>query len=213
MFCDDTSLWVLYLNKLVFLRECPFATLGSSLSSNQFCLEDGQLKLYSDQDDLSQARSHGGHSGAVPPEFLLCPPKFCCAQKNLFWTYSKLKILPPQKCVVPHQILKPGYWLDLSYRVTQKNGHHQNRITSKILFRLTQNFSYIRSSLCSRHHQSFKSDLQKLFVSLALKKCAPNELPGAAGAFASGGQSSRWPSLGIALIAAVIAAFRSGIVW
>jgi len=59
---------------------------------------------------------------------------------------------------------------------------------------LTQNFSYIRSSLCSRHLQSFKSVLQKLFVSLVLKKCAPNELPGAAGTFGSGGQSSRWPS-------------------
>ena len=41
---------------------------------------------------------------------------------------------------------------------------------------------------------SFKSVLQKHFVSLALKKCAPNELPGAAGTFGSGGQSSRWPS-------------------
>jgi len=70
----------------------------------------------------------------------------------------------------------------------------KNQITSKILIRLTQNFSYIRSSLCSRHLQSFKSVLQKLFVSLALKKCAPNELPGAAGTFGSGGQSSRWPS-------------------
>jgi len=30
---------------------------------------------------------------------------------------------------------------------------------------------------CSRHLQSFKSVLQKLFVSLALKKCAPNEPP------------------------------------
>ena len=35
----------------------------------------------------------------------------------------------------------------------------KNRITSKILFRLTQNFSYIRSSLCSRHLQSFKNSL------------------------------------------------------
>ena len=52
-----------------------------------------------------------------------------------------------------------------------------HRITSKISFRLTQNFSYIRSSLCSRHLQSFKSLLQKLFVSLALKKCVPDELP------------------------------------
>ena len=45
----------------------------------------------------------------------------------------------------------------------------KNRITSKILLRLTQNFSYNRSSLCSRHLQSFKSVLQKLFVLLALK--------------------------------------------
>jgi len=67
-------------------------------------------------------------------------------------------------------------------------------ITSKFLFRLTQNFSYIRSSLCSRHLQSFKSVLKKFFVPLALKKYAPNELPGPAGTFGSGGQSSRWPS-------------------
>ena len=39
----------------------------------------------------------------------------------------------------------------------------KNRITSTVAFRLTQNFSYIRSSLCSRHLQSFKSVLQKLF--------------------------------------------------
>ena len=74
---------------------------------------------------------------------------------------------------------------------TKKTVITKNRKTSKILFRLTQNFSYIRSSLCSRHLQSFTSVLQKLFVSLALKKCAPNELPGAAGTFGSGGQSSR----------------------
>jgi len=74
---------------------------------------------------------------------------------------------------------------------TKKTVITKNRITSKILFRLRQNFSYIRSSLCSRHLQSFKSVLEKLFVSLALKKCALNELPGAAGTFGSGGQSSR----------------------
>ena len=80
------------------------------------------------------------------------------------------------------------------FQVKRVTGWHKktviikNRITSKILFRLTQNFSYITSSLCSRHLQSFKSVLQKLFVSLALKKCAPNELPGAAGTFGSGGQ-------------------------
>ena len=60
---------------------------------------------------------------------------------------------------------------------TKKTVINKSRITSKILFRLTQNFSYIGSGLCSRHLQSFKSVLQKLFVSLVLKKCAPNELP------------------------------------
>ena len=77
---------------------------------------------------------------------------------------------------------------------TKKTVITKNLITSKILFRLTQNFSYIRSSLCSRLLQSFKSVLQKLFVSLALKKCAPNELPGTAGTSGSSRQSSRWPS-------------------
>jgi len=76
----------------------------------------------------------------------------------------------------------------------KKTAITKNRITSKILFILTQNFSYIRSSLCSRHLQSFKSVLQKLFVSMALKKCAPNELSGTAGTFGSGRQSSPWPS-------------------
>jgi len=57
----------------------------------------------------------------------------------------------------------------IKYKVTQKKVITKNRITSKILFRLTQNFSYIRSSLCSRYLQSFTSVLQKLFASLALK--------------------------------------------
>jgi len=69
-------------------------------------------------------------------------------------------------------------WRVLTCRVTQKKMViTKNRITSKILFRLTQKLSYIRSSLCSRHLQSFKSVLQKLFVSLALKKCAPMSSP------------------------------------
>jgi len=50
---------------------------------------------------------------------------------------------------------------------TKKTVITKNRITSKILFRLTQN--YIRASLCSRHLQSFKSVIQKLFVSLPHK--------------------------------------------
>jgi len=40
------------------------------------------------------------------------------------------------------------------YRVTQKTVITKNLITSKIWFRLTQNFSYIRSSLCSRQVSS-----------------------------------------------------------
>jgi len=72
--------------------------------------------------------------------------------------------------------------------VTQKTVITKNGIISKILVRLTQNFSYIRLSW---HLQSFKSVLQKLFVSLALKKYAPDELPDAAGTFGSSGQSSR----------------------
>ena len=38
-----------------------------------------------------------------------------------------------------------------NYRVTQKKVITKNRITSKILFRLTQNFSYIRSSKPVQH--------------------------------------------------------------
>jgi len=53
--------------------------------------------------------------------------------------------------------------------VTKKTIITKNRITSEIVFRLTQNVSYLWSRLCSRHLQSFKSVLQKLFVSLALK--------------------------------------------
>jgi len=94
------------------------------------------------------------------------------------------------------------FWIGTGWH--KKTVITKNRIISKILFRLTQNVNYIRSSLCSRHLQSFKSVLQKLFVSLALKKCAPNELPGAAGTFGSGGQSSRWlssiPPLGSLLL-------------
>ena len=67
----------------------------------------------------------------------------------------------------------PDYLLDMfkfMYRVTQKKTViTKTRITSIILFRSTQNFSYIRSSLCSKHLQNFKSVQQKLFVSRALQ--------------------------------------------
>jgi len=45
------------------------------------------------------------------------------------------------------------------YRVTRKNGHQLKSNNFRNLFRLTQNFSYIRSSLYSRHLQTFKSML------------------------------------------------------
>jgi len=49
-----------------------------------------------------QARGHGGYSGAVPP-------KLCCAQKNLFLTLNKNKIISPLKYILAPQILKRGY--------------------------------------------------------------------------------------------------------
>jgi len=39
-------------------------------------------------DGSAQARRHGGIRGQLPPNFFV-PPKFCCAQKNLFQTYDK----------------------------------------------------------------------------------------------------------------------------
>jgi len=36
-----------------------------------------------------------GHSGEVPPKFLLCPPKFSCSQKICFKNMMKTKIVPP----------------------------------------------------------------------------------------------------------------------
>jgi len=42
-----------------------------------------------------QARSHGGHSGAVPPKFLLCPPNFLVPRKICFKYIIKTKIVPP----------------------------------------------------------------------------------------------------------------------
>lgn len=59
---------------------------------------------------------------------------------------------------------------------TKKNGHHQKSNNLKKLFRSTQNFSYSRSNLCSRHVQSFKSVLQEHSFSPLLKKCTSNEI-------------------------------------
>ena len=98
-------------------------------------------------------------------------------------------------------------------RVTQKMVITKNRITSKILFRVTQNFRYIRSSLCRRHLHSFKSVLQILFVSLVLKKWAPQCCRHIWIRRAKFSITLPHSSLGIALIVDVIAAFRSRIVW
>jgi len=43
----------------------------------------------------------GGHSGAVPPKFLLCPPKFSCSQKICFKNVIKTKIVPPKNVFYP----------------------------------------------------------------------------------------------------------------
>jgi len=51
--------------------------------------------------------TRGAFGGVIPKSF--CPPEFCCAQKNLFWTYEKHKNLPPIKMQFPSQTLKPGY--------------------------------------------------------------------------------------------------------
>ena len=49
-----------------------------------------------------------GHSGQLPPN-ILCPAKFCCAQKNLFQTHDKNQNLSPIKMYFPLITLKPGY--------------------------------------------------------------------------------------------------------
>jgi len=72
----------------------------------------------------------------------------------------------------PHQGFNLLISVECTYRVTQKKTVITNkRITSKILFRLTQKTSATlgQASLCSRHLQSFKSVLQKLWFTGAQK--------------------------------------------
>ena len=88
---------------------------------------------------------------------------------NNFEWKSRLSFFPGDPVILATE--KSGSMYELQGD-TKKTVITKNRITSKILFRLTQNFSYFRSSLCSRYRQSFKSVLQKLFVSLALKMCS-----------------------------------------
>jgi len=40
-------------------------------------------------DGSAQTRRHGGIRWQLPPNLFFVPPKFCCAQKNLFQTYDK----------------------------------------------------------------------------------------------------------------------------
>ena len=54
--------------------------------------------------------SHRGHSCAVAPTFF-CPPKFFVPRKSCFNCVIKIKTLPPLKCVLPLQTVKPGYGL------------------------------------------------------------------------------------------------------
>ena len=46
-------------------------------------------------DGSAQTRRHGGTFGGSFPQIFFVPPKFCCAQKNLFSTYDKNKNLLP----------------------------------------------------------------------------------------------------------------------
>ena len=103
-------------------------------------------------------------------------PSILCLLRQKFHLFHRFDL-----CTLwqdQHSIRKTSKILHTLLSDTKKTVITKNRITSEILFGLTQNVSYLRSSLCSRHLQSFKSVLQKLFVSLALKKRAPNELPG-----------------------------------
>ena len=67
------------------------------------------------------ARSHGGHSEAVPPNFW-------CAQKIGFKHIMKGNIVIPLKCILPHQTLKPGYDSALTwmYDFATSNNYHQS---------------------------------------------------------------------------------------
>jgi len=51
-------------------------------------------------DGSAQARRHGGFGESYPPN-LFIHPKFCCAHKNVFQTYNKIKNLSPVKMYFP----------------------------------------------------------------------------------------------------------------
>jgi len=43
-----------------------------------------RLLFQTSSEEAIHARSHGGAFGDSAPSNFLCPPKFCCTQKNLF---------------------------------------------------------------------------------------------------------------------------------
>ena len=83
----------------------------------------------------------GTLGGSYPPNFFM-PPKFCCAQKNVFETYDENKNLSPIQMYLSPQTLKPDYGPDSAkivsaIRIFCFEGHSASRrsITSKTLFR------------------------------------------------------------------------------
>jgi len=50
-----------------------------------------------------------GHSGAVTPKSILCPPNFVVLRKNCFKHLIIIKIFP-KSVFPPPKTLKPGYW-------------------------------------------------------------------------------------------------------
>jgi len=59
---------------------------------------------------MSRPVATGGAFGGIALQnFFRAPPYFVVHRKICFKHIVKAKILPPKKCIVPHQILKPGY--------------------------------------------------------------------------------------------------------
>ena len=87
----------------------------------------------------AQAGRQGVNSGTIRSN-LIFPPKFCSAQKNLFWTYDKNKNLSTLKMFWSSQTLKPAQGLVLTKLCLQLTyifeGHSASRcsITSKTYF-------------------------------------------------------------------------------
>jgi len=85
-------------------------------------------------DGSSQSRRHGGHSGALTPNFFVL-------RKICFKHMIKTKNFSPQKCIFPPQTLKPGYVpvsdkIVFAIRIFCFEGHSASRcsITSETFF-------------------------------------------------------------------------------